>query len=133
MLESLERDTLAFFGGDVTNQAVVPVSVRLKEARELLDAGRLDGATLLLVEARAALSRRGGPRGTYPAQTAPRAGSIAAVLQAWADDEPAPMNDALRQEVVPYFGSHFAPGSPAAQQPSRVASVTVTLVRWPYT
>jgi hypothetical protein len=131
MLEALDRDTLAFFGKDVTNQSLVPVSVRLKEAHELLDAGRVDGAALLLVEARAALSRRGGPRGTYPPQTTPRTGSVVDVLQAWADDEQAPMNAALREEVVPFYGALFAAGEKAAQ--TRAAQVRVTLVRWPYT
>ncbi len=130
MLQSLERDTLAFFGADVTNQAAVPVSVRLKEARELLDAGRLDGATLLAVEARAALSRRGGPRGTYPPQAASRTGSIVSLLQAWAEDEQAPMNEALRLEVVPFYGAMFS-AEPA--KAAGASQVTVTLVRWPYT
>lgn len=131
MAETLERDTLAFFGGDVTNQAVVPVSVRLKEGRELLDAGRLDGATLLLVEGRAALSRRGGPRGSYPPDAKAPAGSIVSVLEAWAGDEQAPMSDALRSEVVPFYGALFAAGPPPTARPA--AKVTVTLVRWPYT
>ncbi|HUR80108.1 MAG TPA: hypothetical protein VM733_05050 [Thermoanaerobaculia bacterium] len=131
MLADLDRDTLAFFGKDVTNQALVPVSVRLKEAHELLDAGRVDGATLLLVEARAALSRRGGPRGTYPPQTVARTGSIVSVLQAWAEDEQAPMSGALREEVVPFYGALFAAGG--APSRARPAQVTVTLVRWPYT
>ncbi|HYC89744.1 MAG TPA: hypothetical protein VEO54_11075 [Thermoanaerobaculia bacterium] len=129
MLEALERDTLAFFGADVTNQNVVPVSVRLKETRELLDAGRTAGATLLLVEARAALSRRGGPRGTYPAATP--TGSMAALLEAWASDEQPPMNDALRDDVVPFYGALFTAGGTAPRP--KTAHVTVTLVRWPYT
>jgi hypothetical protein len=131
MLEALERDTLAFFGADVTNQNLVPVSVRLKETRELLDANRIAGATLLLVEARAALSRRGGPRGSYPPQTAARTGSVVAVLEAWAEDEQAPMNAALREEVVPFYGALFAAAEKVAQ--ARAAQVHVTLVRWPYT
>ena len=130
MHKALERDTLTFFGTDATNQAVVPVSVRLKESQELFDAGRLAGATLLLVEARAALSRRGGPKGTYP-QTTPRTGSIVSMLQAWADDEQAPMSAALRDEVVPFHAALFASGGTAARE--RPAQVTVTLVRWPYT
>jgi hypothetical protein len=131
MLESLDRDTLSFFGADVTNQNVIAVSVRLKETHELLDAGRLAGATLLLVEARAALSRRAGPRGTHPPQTAPRAGSVASVLESWAGDEQAPMSDALRKEVVPFYGALFAP-TPGDTR-ARAAQVKVTLIRWPYT
>jgi hypothetical protein len=129
MLESLERDTLTFFAGDIANQSVVPVSVRLKEARELLDAGRIDGAALLLVEARAALSRRGGPKGAYAA-TNPK-GSVVSVLEAWAADEQPPMSDALRGEVVPFYGALF--GAAPARRETKSAQVTVTLVRWPYT
>jgi hypothetical protein len=129
MLDSLEGHTLAFFGTDVTNQNVVPVSVRLKETRELLDAGRMAGATLLLVEARAALSRRGGPRGVHP-ETKARRGSIVSVLEAWAADEQAPMDAKLRDEVVPFYAALFA--AEGVPKP-RAAQVTVTLVRWPYT
>lgn len=129
MLEALERDTLTFFAGDVTNQAVVPVSVRLKESREMLNAGRVDGAALLLVEARAALSRRGGPKGTYAASKP--TGSIVSVLEAWSADEQPPMSDALRQEVVPFYGALF--GAAPVRKDARPARVTVTLVRWPYT
>lgn len=131
MYKALERDTLTFFSTDATNQQVVPVSVRLKETRELLDTGRVAGATLLLVEARAALSRRGGPKGTYPPDAAKRTGSIATMLQAWADDEQAPMSGALRDEVVPFYGALFSEGGTAPR--ARAAQVTVTLVRWPYT
>lgn len=128
--ESLDRDTLTFFGGDVTNRAVIPVSARLKEANELLDARRADGATLLLVEARLALSRRGGPAGSYPAGAAASGGSIRALLDAWADDEESPMKEKIRAEVVPFFASLGLPTAAARTVP---AAVTVTLVRWPYT
>ena len=134
MLDSLERMTLEFFGNDVTNQSVVPVSVRLKESHELLDAGRLDGATLLLVEARAALSRRGGPRGSYPQAVAPT-GSVVSLLQAWSDDEQAPMKEALRDEVVPFYGALVEDRRSRLSGQARVPvpHITVTLVRWPYT
>lgn len=131
MLGDLDRLTLTFFGGDVTNQNLISVSARLKEARELLNAGRIDGATLLAVEARAALSRRGGPKGTYPPHAAERSGSIARLLQSWAADEEAPMSEALRSEVVPFYGALYL--APPAHDEKRAAQVTVTLVRWPYT
>jgi len=130
MLEDLERAMLAFFAGDVTNRNAIPVSVRVKEARELLDAGRLAGAAFLAVEARAALSRRGGPRGAYPPHAAPPAGSMLSFLHGWADAEEAPMKEALRNEVAPFYGALFvAKGGPE----TKAARVTVTLVRWPYT
>lgn len=130
MLEELERTTVAFFGTDITNQALVSVSVRLKEARELLDAGRVDGAALMAMEARAALSRRGGPAATVSAE-ARREGSIAALLAAWAEDEEAPMRDALRRDVMPWNGALFLEAPQTGR--ARPAEVTVTLVRWPYT
>lgn len=131
LLDELERATVKFFGSDITNQPVIAVSVRLKEARELLDAGRLDGATLMAVEARAALSRRGGPSPAYPQEAAGRRGTIPALLETWASDEEPPMSDALRKEVLPYYGALFLAGPPRAA--TRAAQVTVTLVRWPYT
>lgn len=131
ILASLDKDTLAFFGNDVTNQAVIPVSVRLKEAHELLNAGRVDGAMLLLIEARAALSRRGGPKGSYsPAKTSPK--SMAAVLEAWSADEQPPMSDALKAEVPALYASLFNTTLKAAAA-TKPSQVTVTLVRWPYT
>jgi hypothetical protein len=131
MLDELEQLTLKFFAADVTNQNLIAVSVRLKEARELLAANRVDGAMLLAVEARAALSRRGGPKGTYP-EPAMREGSVASFLEGWAGDEEAPMKDALRSEVAPFFQAMFA-GDAKARPASKPAEVTVTLVRWPYT
>jgi hypothetical protein len=130
VLDATERDTLAFFAGDVTNQGVIAVSVRLKEANEMLDAKRLDGATLLLVEARLALSRRGGPRPALPSEIAEASGSLRAALEAWADDEASPMKEKIRAEVIPFFASLLLP-APASKTPP--ASVTVTFVRWPYT
>lgn len=129
-VDATERDTLAFFAGDVTNQGVIAVSVRLKEANEMLDAKRLDGATLLLVEARLALSRRGGPQPALSAKIPEASGSMRAALDAWADDEASPMKEKIRAEVVPFFASLLLP-APARKTPP--ASVTVTFVRWPYT
>lgn len=131
MIEDLEDITLKHFAGDVASQNLIAVSVRLKEARELLDAGRVAGASLLAVEARAALSRRGGPGGTYPAQTAASAKSIQSLLEGWAADEEAPMQAMLRSEVTPFYGALFAPGAVPAK--TARSQVRVTLVRWPYT
>ncbi|HVE70109.1 MAG TPA: hypothetical protein VNI54_01975 [Thermoanaerobaculia bacterium] len=131
MLDQLEQLTLKVFGADVTNQNLVPVSVRLKEARELLAAGRVAGAVLLAIEARAALSRRGGPGGTYP-EVAKHEGSIAALVEGWAKDEEAPMNVALRTEVAPFFDAMYA-GEAKPRSAPKTARVKVTLVRWPYT
>ena len=130
-LEDLDSAALAFFGRDITDGSAIAVSVRLKEARELLDAGRLAGAVFLAVEARVALTRRGGPRGSYPANAAAPAGSMRSLLRSWADAEDPPMDQALREEVAPFFGALFAAKVPEAR--TEAARVTVTLVRWPYT
>lgn len=131
LLDDLNAITLKHFAADVTNQQLVPVSVRIKEARELLDANRVDGAALLAVEARAALSRRGGPRGTYPTHLAAPPASLDALLRAWSSDEDAPMSAALRDEVLPFYATLYT--TARAQNAKRPAQVTVTLVRWPYT
>jgi hypothetical protein len=56
-LEGMEKEMLTAFGKDPVGRPVIGVSVRLKEARELLDRGSLAGATLLLLEARRSLER----------------------------------------------------------------------------
>lgn len=129
-LDALERDTLKFFADDVTNQKLIAVSVRLKEANELLEAKRVDGAMLLLVEARLALSRRGGPEGSYPAEARSGEGSMPSLLAAWAGAEEAQMKEIFRTQVTPFFASLLLPAPSATKIPARIA---VTLVRWPYT
>lgn len=129
-LDALEHSMLDFFNGDVTSPNAIPVSVRLKEARELLAAGRVDGAALLAIEARLTMTRRGGPKGSYPPATIDPSASIASLLNSWAADEQPPMDQAIRTEVVPFWASLLAP---AKDKPESRAQVTVTLVRWPYT
>jgi hypothetical protein len=58
--DAIDRGMLEFFEGDPTNRAAIPVSAKMKELRELLSAGAVDGATLLLLETRLELSRRQG-------------------------------------------------------------------------
>ena len=96
-LQKLEGETLVTFGSDPTAPKMIPVSAKLKEAREQLDGGAIDGAALSLLEARARFS--GAAAETIPASLT----ALAAEQQAVA-----------AKKVPP-------------------ASVTVTLVRWPYT
>ena len=56
-LAAMETDMLRVFEKDPAAPAMIGVSVRLKEARELLDRGSLAGATLLLREAKLAYDR----------------------------------------------------------------------------
>ena len=129
-LDAIERETLAIFGADISNQKLIAVSVRIKEARELLAAGRIDGAVLLATEARVALLRRGGARGTHTAPRVIAPASLEALLLSWAGDEEAPMGETLRADVVPWYRSLYAQAPAAAKT---AAQVKVTLVRWPYT
>jgi hypothetical protein len=55
-LLALESEMLAVFAGDPGGRSLVPVSARLKEARELVDRGSLEAAALALLGARLALS-----------------------------------------------------------------------------
>jgi hypothetical protein len=57
-LAALEDATVAAFARDPTAPTMVPVSARLKEARELFESGALAGAALATLEARLVLSRR---------------------------------------------------------------------------
>jgi len=93
----LEAETLVAFGSDPTAAKMIPVSAKLKEAREQLDAGAVDGAALSLLEARRRFS------GAEDDTVLPALAALAAEQQAL----PA-------KKVLP-------------------ASVTVALVRWPYT
>ncbi|MEA2465858.1 MAG: hypothetical protein QOJ98_3605 [Acidobacteriota bacterium] len=96
-LRSLEGETLVAFGSDPTAPKMIPVSAKLKEAREQLAHGFVDGAALSLLEARMRFSRG-------------------------ADDQLPASLIALASERQPLQAKKVLP-----------ASVTVTLVRWPYT
>jgi hypothetical protein len=97
-LQALEGETLVAFGTDPTAPKMIPVSAKLKEAREQLAHGFVDGAALSLLEARMRFSRG-------------------------ADDKLPASLIALAAEQQPLVAAKkVAP-----------ASVTVTLVRWPYT
>ena len=61
-IDGLETDMLAAFDKDPAAPAMIGVSVRLKEARELFERGSLAGATLLLLEARLSYGRNTEPK-----------------------------------------------------------------------
>jgi hypothetical protein len=60
-IEGLETEMLRVFEKDPAASAMIGVSVRLKEARELFERGSLAGATLLLLEARLSYGRNTAP------------------------------------------------------------------------
>ncbi|HYI07644.1 MAG TPA: hypothetical protein VEK57_01115 [Thermoanaerobaculia bacterium] len=84
-LEAMEKEMLAAFGKDPVGRPVIGVSVRLKEARELLDRGSLSGATLLLLEARRSLERV--TANPYPMPEGILTGPMAALWSALAEEE----------------------------------------------
>lgn len=104
--DALEQETLAFFAADQTARTAIPASARLKETRELIAAGAVDGATLTLREARLELARHGDKAA---------AGAAVNPLDGLAD-----------------FSQSVAAGT-ARPVPASKAPVTVTLIRWPYT
>ncbi|HET7437536.1 MAG TPA: hypothetical protein VFN10_22720 [Thermoanaerobaculia bacterium] len=128
--DALERETLAAYDRQPTGKTTIPVSVRLKESRELLARGWADGAALLLLEARLELSRRNGGT-THATASAPRHdGSFASLLGELSRDQKS--GQIVSADVVPLFDSLFDAGSGADAIPFK-APVVVTLVRWPYT
>lgn len=104
--DALEQETLAFFAADQTARTAIPTSAKLKETRELIAAGAVDGATLTLREARIELARRRD-------KTAD--GAAVNPLDGLAD-----------------FSRSIAAGT-AKPVIAAKAPVTVTLIRWPYT
>ena len=130
-LASLEQETLAFFQKDPVGRAAIPTSALVKEAREQLDHGFLDAATLTLLEARMELSRRQttpGPMKT--AATSNERQSIAAVFEASANERQDEVGRVIRADVIPLYAKLYQQTKGSRVAP---ASVTVTLVRWPYT
>ncbi len=125
----LERDTLKFFAGDATSPKAIPVSALLKEARELLDRKQADGATLALVEGRLELARRQGASGGA-IQDPGIKGSIPDLFRKLAAVEQPPAGDVILANTIPFYQSLTITGKDRRIAP---ASVTVTLVRWPYT
>src|SRR5690349_19278634 len=61
-ISASEAEMLETFEGDPGAPAMIGTSVRLKEARELVDRGSLAGATLMLLEARVMYGRATAPK-----------------------------------------------------------------------
>jgi hypothetical protein len=107
-LEGLENEMLTAFAADPGAQTMIPVSAKLKEARELVERDSRYGAALTLLECRLELSRRhpapASQAGT-PAQTeAAPEGSLLAPFLALAGDDTARI---VRSDVVPLAQSFF--------------------------
>jgi hypothetical protein len=125
-LEAMETEMLGAFGKDPAAPAMIGVSVRLKEAGELLDRGSLAGATLMILEARLMYGRATAPEvkgAVAPPADLPKD----SMAELWrASDNPIAARD-----VLPYYGSLR---KQVAAAPAMAAKrVKVTLIRWPYT
>jgi hypothetical protein len=130
-LDALETATLQFFSTREAAPDAIPVSVRMKEARELLADRRLEGAMLLAIEADIVLTDRGGPEVLTSTTASPRAGSMASLLTEWAANEQQPDRKKSREKAMTFYAGLFAPAAKSVA--SSKPAVTVTLVRWPYT
>ena len=138
LANQLEAEALKLFEHEPGGNQVVGASVKLKEARELLDDNRLDGAALVLIETRLALSRRKAEidpgnvtEGPKAAAMKPATGSVAKLLAGMAEEGVAPLPAIVPRDVVPFHASLLQ--SVSGKKSAAPASVTVTLVRWPYT
>ncbi len=107
-LAKLDTAALAVYDKDPAGRFTANLSSRLKEAHELSDRGWLEGAALTLLEARDDLQKKN--LGVNLATTATSKDSIATIF--------------------PSYASLFTAQAAEKQIPK---SVTVTLVRWPYT
>ena len=128
-LDALDKATLEFFSTRVTTPDAIPVSARLKEAHELVNAGRNEGAMLMAIEASIVLADRGGSMAVNGSATAPE-GSMSSLLAEWPANEQQPDRKKNREKAMTFYAGLFsAAETVAAAKPQ----VVVTLVRWPYT
>ena len=132
-LDSLHGDVIQLFETDPTGRGMLPVSAKLKETGELLDAKKLEAATLSLLESRYELSKRAPKPDAAPSTVAAPKDPIGALWDEIASIEVPDNTRAIRNDVIPLYASMLAhPVVPTAQATTK-APVTVTLIRWPYT
>ena len=126
-IAAMEAQMLKTFGNDPSAPAMIGTSVRLKEARELVDRGSLAGATLMLLESRVMYGRATSPE-VKGAVATPANLPHDSMTELWrTSDNPIAKRDALPfYASLPTFATQQAAATPARQ-------VHVTLVRWPYT
>jgi hypothetical protein len=130
-LRSLGQETLSFFEKDPVGRSAIQTSALMKEAREQLDDNLLDAATLTILEARMELSRRQTTPGpARAAATNNEKQSIPAIFEASANERQDEVGRVIRADVIPLYGKLYQQTTASKVAP---ASVTVTLVRWPYT
>ena len=130
-IDRVEKIALGEFGKDITSRQTIPVSVRLKESRELVQQKKVHGALLALLEARLLLATNEEPASAPPEPgTARDQSSLERLFRTMAEREPSRSN-AIRSAVLPL---HMSLRSDAAGKERKTQSpVIITLVRWPYT
>ncbi|MGK2858818.1 MAG: hypothetical protein ACSLFQ_16595 [Thermoanaerobaculia bacterium] len=131
----LDEEMVAAFELDRSRNETVYASSLLKEARELQDQKLYDGASLLLLEARLALSRATKKAETpdLPMPEFPASANDASLTSLFASvgrQRGAEIATHVVSDVLPFHASLYDAVEVAAR---RSARVTVTLVRWPYT
>lgn len=110
--KALEAETLQFFAADPASGASIPVSARLKEARELIDQKANEAATLALLETRLTLSRRQASKNTEPpAVQKQTADTLLALWRDMAQEEEADVARYIRRDVIPLYTSLVRSGS----------------------
>lgn len=131
--DALDAEALKLFETDPVGRTALGTSALLKETRELLDRGWLDGATLTLLETRLELGRRQGIKGDgAPVPEKEPANSLTALwLAASKEDDRGDVAPVVHAAVLPLYESLST--KVAAAQPAAKGPVRLTLVRWPYT
>lgn len=110
--KALEAETLQFFAADPASGASIPVSARLKEARELIDQKTNEAATLALLETRLTLSRRQASKNAEP--PAVQKQTVDTLLALWRDmaqEEEADVARYIRRDVIPLYNAFVRSGS----------------------
>lgn len=107
-LNEIDNETVKTFGSDPAGRTMIPVSARLKEARELADRKWADGASLLLLEARLYLSRQKPKAEGSPAvnpETEVGGQSMPGLLEAMAREESPETGNLIRADLMPLYTS----------------------------
>ncbi len=101
---TLQDETLKFFELDPASRAPIAVSVRLKEARELLDQKTNEAATLALLETRLTLSRQQASKADTPATAGKKSdNSLLSFWQDLAGEEEPDVARYIRRDVLPLY------------------------------
>ncbi len=131
-VDTLEGEALKLFEKDPVGRTALAASALVKETRELVARGWLEGATLTLLEAQWDVGRKQGVKddgGQTPA--APRDSLAALWVAAAKEDDRGDTRGSVHKLVLPLYDS-LATAKVATKKAAR-GPVTLTLVRWPYT